>query len=512
MSIAPIDEAARMKAMQEVMRANRIMWFTKGWTPEYPWSCNANPQQQKLLDAWENPKYRIFMLPWGNRSGKTEIEPIIGFSVMMGEWPWSGKKLWFPHKKPRKVMVVGQGWESHVEEVVMPKFKAWWPKSRRVKMTKNNQGVDASWVDTNSGSTLEVRSTVQKKDTFEGGDHDLIIFDEPPPREIWVACSRGLIDRSGRALFGATLIKEAWVHRDIILRTEEDGTPDMSVFMCKATMYDNVSRCDECGEMILRIEQDGELGEVGICPKHGKKRYYIKYGLTLESVKQYIKDLRPDEIKARIDGEAAYLTSLVCPDFKRQTHVRERFKIPLDWLVDISIDFHPSKKWAVVFLATAKNGFKYVCDEIWDKGNPKYIAEEIIRLINERSYTRINSISIDPLAKGGTDNDIDVYSIIAETLASRNYSLETASKDKDVGISILNNLIWTENEMPGLFYFRDCKKTIEETENWMYDPETLKPAKVDDDFVECLYRLCLKNTIWYEPWKPDASKGRSVML
>ena len=158
----------------------------------------------------------------------------------------------------------------------------------------------------------------------------------------------------------------------------------------------------------------------------------------------------------------------------------------------------------MVFLATLKNGFKYVCDEIWDRGNPKYIAEEIVRRIRERNYERINSIGIDPLAKGGEGNDIDVYTIMSESFASRNYGLETASKDKDVGIAIVNNLLWTENEMPGLFFFKDCVKTIEQTENLMYDPETLKPQKTDDDFTECLYRCALKNTEWFAEYESRA--------
>jgi len=34
----------------------------------------------------------------------------------------------------------------------------------------------------------------------------------------------------------------------------------------------------------------------------------------------------------------------------------------------------------------------------------------------------------------------------------------------------------------------------------MYDPESLKPTalKVDDDYTECLYRLALMDTQWYQ--------------
>lgn len=492
------QEEKRIEQTNLFLKDNRIYGFTRGWRWDIPELRNANKQQEKVLQAWKNPQYRIFVLPWGNRSGKTEVEPVIGFSVMIGEWPWSGEKIFFPHKMPRRIRIVGQGWETHVEKVIMPKLNMWWPKSRHVKKEKNNQGIDALWTDTKTKSTLEIMSTVQKSDVFEGWDGDLVIFDEPPPRDVWIACSRGLVDRNGRALFGATLIKEAWVYRDIIKRLDENGYPDKSVFTCEATMYDNCSRCDECGEYILKIEYDEKLGEVGICPKHGKKKQYTKYGLTLEAIKELIKDLKPEEIEARINGTPFNITSLVFPKFKRDTHIKERFPIPLDALIDIQIDFHPSKPWAVVFVATLRNGFKYVCDEMNVRGNPKFVAEEIIRRIRERQYDRINSIEIDPLSKGGEDNNIDVFSIMYEVLASRNYPLGVASKDKDVGIALVNNLLWTENEMPGIYFFRDCPKTIEQVENLMYDPETLKPQKKDDDFTECLYRAALKDTQWYK--------------
>ena len=207
------------------------------------------------------------------------------------------------------------------------------------------------------------------------------------------------------------------------------------------------------------------------------------------------------------------MSSLVFPRFNRDLHVKEPFKIPLDWIVDISIDFHPSKPWAVVFLATARNNFKYVCKEIWQHGNPKFIAEEIIRIVRNGDY-RVGRVTIDPLSRSGEDNDNDVFRIVADTLGSRNISLEVASKDKDNGIALLNNLLMTENEMPGLYFFRDCPKTITQVEDLMYDPDTLKPTavKVDDDFTEALYRLALLDTQWYPEAVYNLSNQKSMML
>ncbi len=470
-----IDDAARVKAINAMLSENRIFGFTRGRSSLYPEYRDANPPQQKLLEAWGNPKYKVFTYTGGNRIGKTTVGSIIAISTVLGEWPWNGEKMSFPHKEPRKVRYVGQAWESHIKAVVEPALKYWWPKSIPVETRKNNQGVDYLWTSGKRGS-IEIMSNVQDSSVFEGWNGDLIVYDEPPKRDVRVAAARGLIDREGRELFCMTLLKEAWIHRDVIRAKLPDGSPDMSVFNINGDIYSNVG-----------------------------------YGLTKEGIEQFAKTLTEDEKQARLFGKPSYMTSLVFPKFDVQTHVKERFKIPLDALIDIQIDFHPSKKWAVVFLATLKSGFKYVCDEIWDRGNPKYIAEEIIRRIQERHYERINSIEIDPLAKGGTENDIDVYSIIADTLAAHFLPLGTASKDKDVGIAIVNDLLWSENEMPALYFFRDCVKTIEQTENLMYDPETLKPSKVDDDFTECLYRLALKNTQWY-PEQQVIANTKSVLL
>jgi hypothetical protein len=303
-------------------------------------------------------------------------------------------------------------------------------------------------------------------------------FDEPPPRDVWIECARGLIKRNGRALIGATLLNEAWVHREVIKARLENGQPDPSVFNVNAVIEDNLG-----------------------------------YGLTQEGIDTFARKLKPQEKEARLKGKPSYLGTLVFPDYDQDVHVKEPFKIPLDWIVDISIDFHPSKPWAVVFMATARNNFKYVCKEIHDKGNPKYIAEEIIRAVKDGQW-RLGQCVIDPLAKGDSNNDNTVYEIMGNVLGSHNISLDTASKDKDNGIALVNNLLLTENQLPGLFFFSDCPKTYTQVADLMYDKDSLKPTavKVDDDFTECLYRLALLDTQWFPEVQHDIKQQRNVML
>lgn len=483
---AAADKKQRQEQINAIMAKNRIVYFNCGKprNPDFPEIREANPLQKKLLEAWENPEYKVFTYTGGNRIGKTTISTILIISTLAGEWPWSGKKMQFPHNLPRKVRLVGQSWEGHCRSVLEPALRFWWPEVYPVKTKKNNSGLDfiyEMWSrshDKGLLGTLEVMSNTQDVSVFEGYHGDLVVYDEPPNRDIRVACARGLIDRNGRELFSMTLLSQAWVHREVIKATLPDGTPDMSVFNINGGIDSNVG-----------------------------------YGLTQEGVNQFAKMLTEDEKQARILGKPSYLSTLVCPRFDRQTHVKERFKVPLDALITVSCDFHPSRPWVATFMAHTKQGFKYLCDEFEFRGNAKSFGEELIRVIRQRDYARIERIIIDPLSKSGQPNDMDTFSEVEAVLAAYGYSLETASKDKDNGISILNGLLWTDNAMPALYFFRDCPKTIQQVEDWMYDPETFKPSKERDDFVETLYRHCLLPIEWYPVWDNKVSGShRSVIL
>lgn len=422
-----------------------------------------NPPQAELLEGWMLPQFRTFTFTGGNRLGKTTIGTIIAISTMFGYWPWSGEKLPFPHNMPRKVRYVGQDWEKHVKTVVVPALKKWWPKSRKVEVRKNNQGVDAIWRDLATGSTLEIMSNKQEAELHEGWEGDLLVFDEPPTRPVYVANARGLIDRTGRELICATLLKEAWVHQEIIKKRNPDGTPDTSVYNVHGQIYDNVG-----------------------------------YGLTQESVDNFASKLKPHERDARLRGQPSYMSGLVCPRFDRRKHCCEPFDIPSHWMVDIAIDTHPRKEQAILFAATDPHNYRYVFREVWEHGDGEWIADKIVKIANTMKL-RVNRIVCDPLAKGDSNNDNTTYDIIGRRLFAHGYILETATKDKDSGIIQINNHLYGPNKKSSIWFFETLHRTIVEIEGWMYDKDTDKPQKEQDDMMENLYRILLLDTVYVEP-------------
>lgn len=432
-----------------------------------------NPKQELLFKALRDPRYKVFTLTGANQIGKTTSLVVCGICYMVGKWLWDGVPIKFSHGAPRKIRYVGQDWGSHIKTVVEPALKMWWPKSRKVKTAKNNVGVEALWTDEETGSTLEIMSNYQDSEVHEGWEGDLLLYDEPPKREIRVANTRGLIARKGREVFGMTLLKEAWVHREVIKALLEDGSPDPEVYNVHGEIFD-------------------ALG----------------FGLDQEGIDRFAKNLNENEKSARIYGKPSYLTGLIYGMFDRAIHVRRLEKVPLDWIVDIAIDFHPSKEWAILFMATDKRGFKWVIDEIYQHGSWKVLGDEIVRRIKDNHY-RVENIVIDPLSKGDEQSDLHEESVffkLQQLFSAYGYDMYAASKDKSGGIHLVCDLLMTQNEMPALFFRNTLKRTIQEIEGYMIDESTGLPQKYDDDFCECLYRLVLLGTEWHEP------SGRDLLV
>ena len=457
------NEAEEMEYLRRIdlyQRENKLEFFDK------PPNKGPNPKQAQIFDAFPNPAFKTFVLHGGNRLGKTFSLSAIVESVMFGKYLWNNQSLMhlFPHKNPRKVRYVGQDWHDHVQTVVIPELEKWWPGARKVEKHGNGIIKDTFWKDMQSGSTLQIMSNKQDPGDHEGWSGDLLVYDEPPRREIYIANARGLTDRRGKEVFGITMLKEAWIDREIIKKVDKDGKPDSSVFCVQGTSYDNVG-----------------------------------YGITVEGVEDFRSKLTEEEVQTRIYGVPSYLQGLVYQMFNRKDHLCPHFTIPLNWMVDIAIDVHPRERQAVMFMAVDERGEKYVCDEIWDYGDGTQTGEAIVRKVHRNDY-RVNRIIIDPLAKGDRNNPETTYQKIANVLARYDLPLETATKDLDAGILSVKRHLKGPNNRPSLFLLDNCPRTLYEIEGYMWDKKNPgKVSDVDDHQMENLYRICLLNTRYIEP-------------
>ena len=281
------------------------------------------------------------------------------------------------------------------------------------------------------------------------------IFDEPFPAEIWAETMRGMIAKGGLCFIGASLVEEnqSWIEDEIISKE------DLKVYQYTAKMYENVG-----------------------------------HGLTQKNMDEFASLLSPEERLVRLEGQSAGKRSKVLK-LKDEHWLDKTIKdIPLDFLIDISIDYHPNKQQYINFLATGPYSIKYLCHEIVSdygkSAGAKWLVNEIVRA--KMTYTlRINRVIIDPLSKGNQnaiESDSEtVFSKVSEGLAAYGIELETASKHKEDGIIEINSLLNPKEGKPSLYIYSlpIAKKQLNK---WRYD-EVGKASKSDDDTCENLYRL-----------------------
>ena len=290
-------------------------------------------------------------------------------------------------------------------------------------------------------------------------------YDEPPHRDIRVACARGLVDHNGREIFAMTLLNEAWIEEEVIEKTLPDGSHDPSIYSIVRNSSVNVG-----------------------------------FGVTQEGLDNFASKLTEEERMIRIEGISAFQSGKVLK-INKKVHYIERFAIPSHWLIDIAIDIHPKKPQHILFIATDERNFKYVCHEIVGHGNGAFIADEIVKVVN-RYHFRVNRIIIDPLSKSDTNNENSVYEHVDKGLSRFGLFLETACKDKTAGVIELNSLLFSQNQIPAIFFFRDLSVALPQIYGWIFDDAGM-PSKENDDQCENLYRLALLNTQYYEPREDD---------
>ena len=472
------------KSSEEVkdrVRRNKACYFGRdgyGWLGDHGvWE--PNPGQRDIIGAVSRNAARIYGMVGGNQQGKTLLQGFLILALMKGYWPWEdvkqvGRHLWelYGWKHPINIRWVGGGWEEHIQKNLIEQIlEDIWPEGWGVKKKKNNMGVEYMWTDIETGSQLTFMSNNQSRKAFAGWKGHATLFDEPFPVEIWAEVVRGLVAKGGIVFIGASLVEEdqSWIEDEIF----DKGVEGLNIYKYTGKMLDNIG-----------------------------------YGLKKENVEQFIKMIGEEEAKTRVHGASAGQRAKILK--LEESHYLDKTiaNIPVDYIVDISIDYHPNKPQYIDFLATGPYNMKYFCHEIVsDSGESagyKWIGSKIVWAL-KRYQLRLGRIIIDPLSKGDRnaieeDNET-VYSKLSTYLAGYGYFLETATKNKSDSILSINSMLKPMEGLPSLYIY-DLPIAKKQLKKWRYD-ETGKPSKKDDDSCENLYRLVDLGTE-YEPPTVDS--------
>lgn len=335
---------------------------------------------------------------------------------------------------PAKIVVVLDRPEK-VEEVWVPEIKKWLNLKQEHLHKDGRHYISRIVLDT--GSTIRFMFHLQEPMAFESIECDFVVFDEPPPRPIYIALQRGgrTKNRQPRFLIVGTPIAGSWMRKEI---------------------YDPWSR--------------GERKDID-CFRFGTQ--VNANNLAAGYVDDFGKSLSEKEKRIRFHGEFFDLDGLALAHlFDRQTHVIS----PLDKedLVScvVAIDPHPSKQHTAVLLGVDRAGRLYVVDEY----SSKQIPREFGRSLKERwlgTYKIfdivVDSLGATPMSGGeGNKSFIDVLNDIGVRARSTRYE----DKNDEVWIMKIQEVLKTPEEpdnfgqqIPTLRVYNHCRGIISDIES-----------------------------------------------
>lgn len=441
-------------------------------------------------------KFRYRYLRTGNRFGKSQCGAAEDVAFALGERPWYPKDdparyVGIP-KHATKGVIVCENW-AKAEEI----FTSQEAGERRGKLfdyipvnalegVKRNHGGHVSKIMVKSihgGTSVIYIYTVQayKQDPMsaESSDWDWIHIDEPVPKDLWTAVSRGTIDRRGKAWFTCTPLRHMWINHFFVPRNrirDDFGTPleegDYKWAMT-GSMRDNPT-------------------------------------LSPEAIEEFLKEIPADEAECRVEGIPKALAGLVYKEFDRDVHMysgqlegwNNDWDVPADWTLRLAIDPHPKTPHAVLMVATSPLGRSYFFHEIFQPGSLTLLCEGILSVVNGH---HIQDCLVDPLAY---IEDPEDGKAMVDVFIDHGLPVAKATKDLNYGILKARKMLKdTDNEgRPLVKFHEDLDETLFEFDNYSWDPKRERPIDAEDHMMENFYRLVLSGLEYVAPPSGEISR------
>lgn len=388
----------------------------------------------------------------GNRSGKTTAGGMEFLFHITGQYP-----EWYPKEYRYNGALIGRivakDFLKATGEVIVPFFEEWLDMSLVERAWKNPQGIKIKWKLKN-GSVFDILTHEQSTEQFEGWRGHLAWFDEPPPRDKYVATLRGMVDFQGRHWLTLTPLTQPWIYDDIYTKQSD------STFVVTMDIRDN-------------------------------------HHLTEAAIKEFESQLTEEEKEARLHGRFLHLSGLIYKEFMPDIHICAPVWPQKHWTKFMAIDPHERNPTAVLWLAVDEKDNHWIYDELWLANmDVKQIALAILAQEGENT-ARVKMI--DPHADkenmpaGGFN--------FRKELMKYGVFTERANSDPLLGKSKIRQALTPRfstvlhKEVPQLRVGRNCTQTIFEFQHYIwddarrnkeeYDPRE-KAKKKNDHFMDCL--------------------------
>ncbi len=406
----------------------------------------------------------------GNRSGKTCAGTLEFLFHLTGMYP-----DWYPEEnrmpQPLKGRIICKDFQKGAGEVIVPSLNEWLDDSLIKKMYRNPIGIPVKYTLKN-GSVFEILTHIQNTEQYEGWKGHIAWFDEPPPRDKYVATLRGLVDYKGKHWLTLTPLTQPWIYDDI---------------------YTKASRDDEIFVVTVDIRDNPYLAE--------------------DAIKQFEASLTPDEREARLHGRFMHLSGLVYKEFNTNYHIVEPFTIKKNWTRYMCIDPHPRMPTACVWVAVDEHDNHWVYDELWLQDmNIEQISNAIHA--QEGELTPLVRL-IDP-ASDNDDRLAGGFNIRKEFMKYGIYC-QKANNNELGRYKIKQSLTVKYNKMmgreaPQQHVMSNCQRTLYEYQHYIYEDrrsrkeeynQKEKPKDKDNHMMDCLKYLYNHGLRYMPTEEPD---------
>jgi phage terminase large subunit-like protein len=439
-------------------------------------------KSQKLLFYVPTPKQKAFHTSkvslravfGGNRSGKTTCGGVEFLFHATGIYPdWYPKDMRYTNAI--KARIIARDFAKGVGEVIIPFLEEWLDSSLVKRKHRNSQGVPWKW-ELKNGSVFDILTHEQDVEQFEGWKGHFAWFDEPPPRDRYIATLRGLVDYMGRCWLTMTPLNQPWVYDELYTKNEP-----ARIFTVTTDIRDNPY-------------------------------------LTPEAVREFEKSLTEEEKEARLHGRFLHLTGLIYKEFNPDIHICEAPIVKPQWTRYMAIDPHERTPTAVLWLAVDPKGNHWIYDELWMQDMDIEQISHAIHAQEGELPARIRLI--DP----HNDKDYHITGIsfnIRKELMKYNIYCERANSDPALGKARIKQALKPrysslfKTEIPQLRVSRDCTHTIYEFQHYIWDSYRRNAdefgkkdavKKINDHFMDCLRYIYNFDPRYIPPDDEDASE------
>lgn len=438
---------------------------------------------EKQKAFFENAHCKMRGVLSGNRFGKSTVGVLEDLSWCLGYRPWYPegdplRTLGIPQTRGVKILVIVQDWDKAREIFVedeLPgeqrgKFWVYMPNDAKVTTHRNRQNgvIDRIFISSKykgrDRQSLIMFDTVKSWKTSklgaESSDWDAIHIDEPVPRRLWEAHSRGLIDRGGSAWFLLTPLEEPWIFSEF-----NDNVSNPEWHLIRGSMKDNPTLDEGAIERYLSsLDEDSRrCRELGIPLEHGRLVYWTHID---------------ESIQVRVEPPVGWKSWL---------------EPPVAYTIRYAIDPHPAKPHAVLMVATAPTGESFFFHEIFDKCIFEALAKQIRRITDTLP---VSDAICDPIA--WVDNPSTGIHWASE-MWKLGLPVRKASKSKTEGIIRTQEVLGIRPAT--LIFGKHLRRTLWELRNYAFN-EKGKPKDEDDHMCENLYRLVI-NGLYFIPKDED---------